>query len=177
MNNKRGIPRTVDEVDWNTHVFTEDAVLCFIFDRDNILLIHKKTGLGAGKINAPGGRIKKGETAAACAVRETQEEVGVTPAGLRQVAELNFIFTDGYSLRGYVFFASAHSGEPHATGEADPFWCPVNEIPYERMWADDAVWLPRVLHGEKVLGRFIFEGDRMLSRLILPLDLETGVEM
>ncbi|RKX74483.1 MAG: NUDIX hydrolase, partial [Spirochaetes bacterium] len=51
----------------------EEAVLCFIRDRkeEKVLLIHKKTGLGAGLINAPGGRIDPGETPEEAAVRET----------------------------------------------------------------------------------------------------------
>jgi 8-oxo-dGTP diphosphatase len=170
MNYSHNMPQSVEQVDWTTHAFTEDAVLCFIRNNDQLLLIHKKTGLGAGKINAPGGRMEKGETAQQCAVRETQEEVGLTPSGLTQVAELNFIFIDGYSLRGFVFFASSHTGEAHSTFEADPFWCRISEIPYKQMWADDAIWLPKVLRDEKVLGRFIFDNDRMLSHEILPLD-------
>ena len=39
-------------------------------------------GLGAGKINAPGGKLEAGETALAAAIRETQEEIGVTPLAL-----------------------------------------------------------------------------------------------
>jgi 8-oxo-dGTP diphosphatase len=36
-----------------------------------------------------------------------------------------------------------------------------NQIPYERMWADDVKWMPRLLAGEKFRGWFEFEGDRM----------------
>ena len=103
------------------------------------------------------------------AVRECEEEVGMTPRNLRQVAELQFIFTDGYSLRGFVFFAGNFSGTPIETPEAKPFWCAVADLPYDEMWADDTLWLPRVLRGESVLGRFIFEGDRMLSHKIVPV--------
>ena len=162
-------PTTVDDVDWATWSYTEDAVLCFIRDRDRLWLIRKKTGLGTGKINAPGGRIEPGEEAPDAAVRETTEETGLIPAGLEYVCELNFVFVDGYSLRGYVFFADSYSGRPTVTPEADPFWCRIADLPYDEMWADDAVWLPRVLAGEKVLGRFIFDGDEMLSHQLLPL--------
>ncbi|MEM6822896.1 MAG: NUDIX domain-containing protein, partial [Verrucomicrobiota bacterium] len=55
------------------------AVLCFVFRDDEVLLIEKKRGLGAGKINGPGGKIDPGETALESAIRETQEEVGITP--------------------------------------------------------------------------------------------------
>ena len=38
-----------------------------------VLLIRKKRGLGAGKINGPGGKLDPGETFAQTAVREVQE--------------------------------------------------------------------------------------------------------
>jgi len=31
------------------------------------------------------------------------------------------------------------------------------------MWADDALWLPQVLAGSYVEGRFVFDGDSMLE--------------
>jgi hypothetical protein len=78
-----------------------------------------------------------------------REEVGVEASGLTKVGELSFQFVDGYALHGTVFFASTHSGTPHATREADPFWCPVDEIPYERMWEDDRYWLPSRSKGSR----------------------------
>ena len=50
--------------DWSTWQPHERANLCFVVRGEEVLLIHKKRGLGAGKINGPGGRIEPGETAA-----------------------------------------------------------------------------------------------------------------
>jgi len=158
--------QSVNNVDWETWSFTEDAVLCFVRKENEVLLIHKKTGLGKDKICAPGGRIEGDETPEAAAIRETQEETCVTPSSLEFVAELQFIFRGGYSLRGFVFFASDCEGDPASTLEADPFWCSVDAIPYNKMWADNKHWLPRVLSGEKILGRFIFDKDRLLEQAV-----------
>lgn len=157
------VPRSVGEVDWSAFVPGERAVLCFVLDGRRVLLIHKKTGLGAGKINGPGGRIEPGETARDAAVRETREETGLTPAGLSEAAELSFLFTDGYSLHCVAFLAAAWTGELTETREALPFWCETDDIPYDRMWADDVLWLPRALGGERLAGRFVFDGDAMLD--------------
>lgn len=119
--------------------------------------------MGKGKVNAPGGRIDRGESAKEVAVRECIEEVGVEPSSLVYVGELNFIFTDGYSLKGYVYFSNKFSGTMIETDEADPFWCDIDKIPYEKMWSDDIKWLPLVLNGKKFEGHFIFENDKMLS--------------
>src|SRR5580704_15846854 len=120
----------VDGIDWDRWKPTEYANLCFIMRDGQILLIRKKRGLGAGKINGPGGRLEKGETAHASAVRETQEEVGVTPTDLLQVGELLFQFLDGYKLHVAVFAASDCEGELCETEEATPMWTDIDKIPY-----------------------------------------------
>ena len=40
-----------------------------------------------------------------------------------------------------------------------PAWFQYVAIPYEKMWADDAYWLPRALSGEKLRGKVWFEKD------------------
>ena len=160
----KNVPDDIKEIDWETWVPDEKAVIVYIVEGNNVILIHKKTGLGAGKINAPGGRIEKGETPMEAAVRECQEEVGVTPLNLRHGAELSFAFKDGYSLFGYVYFADSYEGKLIETDEADPFSCSLDEIPYERMWEDDILWLPEALAGNFVKGWFIFDTDRMVSQ-------------
>lgn len=151
-------------VRWHAWRPTERAVLCFVRRSHALLLIHKKRGLGAGKINAPGGRIEAGESPAQAAVRETREEVGVTAGHLRQAGRLRFAFVDGFSLQCEVFTAQVLSGTIAESDEALPFWCPIAAIPYDDMWADDRFWLPLLLEGRDVAGRFIFEGDRLLWR-------------
>ena len=155
--------RDVRDIDWDTWEPQETAVVCYVFDEDRVLLIDKKRGLGSGLVNAPGGRIEEAETASEAAVRETEEETGITPSELSLMGTLSFQFVDGYSLRGYIFFAKAWSGKLQETDEANPFWVPVSEIPYENMWEDDSHWLPLALAGKKVQGRFIFDDRKMLS--------------
>lgn len=160
----------VDSFDWDSWEPTEKAVLCFVVDNDKILLIHKKTGLGKGKINGPGGRIDPGETPLEAAIRETAEETGITPINPVQHADLSFVFTDGYSLHGSVFLTNEWEGTMIATDEADPFWCPLREMPWDQMWEDDPLWLPKVLSGQYASGRFIFDEDKMLSHQVIVSD-------
>lgn len=141
----------------------ERAVLCFIVRAGEVLLIEKKRGLGAGKVNGPGGRIEGEETPEQAAVRETREEIGVTPCGLERGGALWFRFTDGYSLHCTVFRASGFEGEPIETDEAKPFWAPVGAIPFGRMWADDAHWFHHLIGGTRFEGWFDFDGERLLD--------------
>jgi mutator protein MutT len=151
-------------MDWTLWKPTDRANLCFIIKEGRVLLILKKRGLGAGKINAPGGKLEPGETAMQAAVRETQEEVGVTPLHLEERGYLRFQFKDGYALGCSVFVAHDLVGEPCSTEEADPMWVALDAVPYERMWADDREWLPAVLEGGSFTGSFVFEGEKMLEK-------------
>ena len=113
------------------------ATLMFIIDeaRGEVLLIRKKRGLGAGKINGPGGKIDPGETSEQCAIRETQEELGVTALAPVKHGELWFQFVDGLSLHVDVFIATAHEGTAIETDEAIPLWTPLKALPLDEMWA------------------------------------------
>ena len=142
------------------------ANLCFIRRGDELLLIRKKRGLGAGKINGPGGKIDPGETAMQSAVRETYEELGVTAIALRQVGDLSFEFRDGLRLHCAVFFTDEFEGEARETDEAIPLWTKIDAIPYDEMWEDDRYWLPLVIAGKHFRARFTFDGERMIEKQI-----------
>jgi len=73
-----------------------------------------------------------------------------------------FSMSDIPDIHCHVFTASEYSGEPTQTEEAIPLWFPIREIPWERMWEDDQHWLPQMLEGQKFLGKFIFDGEKML---------------
>ena len=153
----------VDEIDWANWRPSEYANLCFIMRDGQILLIRKKRGLGAGKINGPGGRLERGETALQAAVRETQEEIGVTPVELEEVGELFFQFVDGYGLHVTVFAAGGCTGHLTETDEAKPMWTDISKMPYDEMWQDDPYWLPLAMSRKRFKGYFVFEGERLLS--------------
>ncbi len=156
----------LNEINWQEYNYTHHAVVCFIRKAGKILLIIKKRGLGKGKVNGPGGKIDPGETPIQAAIRECEEEVGLTPANLSHHCDLHFIFTDGYSMRGHVFLATDYSGSLTETDEALPFWCNEEEIPYEKMWEDDLDWLPHILKGKRAIGHFIFDGDKILEKKV-----------
>lgn len=152
-----------EQINWNRWTPDQTATLMFVVRDGRILLIRKKRGLGAGKINGPGGRIDPGETPRQCAIRESQEELAITPTSVVFTGELYFQFADGFKLHGYVFQADNFEGTPTETDEAAPLWFNVDDIPYREMWADDQYWLPFMLKGHHFVGRFLFDGDAMLG--------------
>ncbi len=159
--------RKLDDIDWENWQASDPATLVFVIRNGRILLIDKKTGLGKGKVNGPGGKVEKGESPEACAVRECQEELGITVSDLQYCGQHKFQFVDGYSIHVWVYRTDQFVGVPTETREARPLWVDLDKIPYESMWEDDEIWLPMMLRGERFAGRWIFEGDRMLDYELL----------
>lgn len=149
-------------IDWTQWSGEMLATILFIIKDGQVLLIEKKTGLGAGKINGPGGKIEPGETPLEAAIRETQEELMVTPHSPRKLGELQFAMSDHVDIHCHVYRADDYSGIPTETDEAKPVWTALDAIPYDRMWEDDRHWLPLVVEEMSFLGRFAFDGERML---------------
>ena len=124
--------------DWPRPMVTVDAaVFTHSSGKTKVLLIKRGREPYKGKWAVPGGFVNMDEELEDAVVRELEEETGLTPQYLEHVGELAFVFTDGYSLYGYVFFAFGYEGSITETDEADPFWCSISEIPYDRMWEDD----------------------------------------
>jgi 8-oxo-dGTP diphosphatase len=148
------------------------ATLMFIERNREVLLIRKKRGHGAGKINGPGGMVERRETPLQCAVRETAEEVGVRVLDAAPLAELHFYDTDGSRMLGVAFKAVQFQGAPVETAEAAPFWCPIEQLPYAAMWEDDVLWLPWLLRDRPVVGSFLMQNERLLSHWLEPTSHE-----
>jgi 8-oxo-dGTP diphosphatase len=162
--------RQVSEIDWATWKAVEPATLVFVIEGGRVLLIRKKRGLGAGKINGPGGRLEPGEQPELCAARELYEELGVRAGPLVLMGHHRFQFIDGYSTYVYVYRTSEMRGTPVETDEAFPLWFDVDAIPFDEMWEDDRYWLPLVLEGRRFSGYWIFDGDRMVDYRLDLLD-------
>ena len=144
---------------------TVKAVLCFLLRDGEVLLIRKRKGFGAGKINGVGGRVEPGERPEEAAVREVFEEVGVRVRSLEPAGTLEFYSADSEpDWLIHVFLSRDFEGEPRESEEASPRWYRLGELPFEEMWEDDRVWLRYALSGKRVEGRFWY--DREYSRLL-----------
>lgn len=123
-------------------------------DRSEVLLGEKLTGIGVGKIVAPGGKSEWGENPTDTAVREIFEEVGlrVKVDDLSHIATIKYPFVGRPELsqRSFAFVVRDFEGEVQASSELDARWWPLEHLPLDKMWADAALWLPRALAGEFV---------------------------
>ena len=147
----------------------KQTTLCFLLKDDNVLLAMKKRGFGTGKWNGVGGKVQEGEDISAAMVLEIKEEIGVTvvPGDLELVGTLDFDFTDNHDWAQIcsVFITRAWDGDPAESEEMRPQWYPKNALPFNAMWVDDPHWLPLVLAGKKIKGKFLFEdkGGSMIN--------------
>lgn len=135
----------------------------FVLQGNEVLLIRKKRGLGAGKINGPGGRIEGNETPEQCAIRETNEELLINPLRPRFAGELFFHAEDMPRIHVHVYVAHEYEGTPAETEEAIPIWFRLEDIPFDEMWDDDRIWLGHVLRGGSVKGYFTFIEESLID--------------
>jgi 8-oxo-dGTP pyrophosphatase MutT (NUDIX family) len=159
------------------------CTLVFLCRDDEILLAMKKRGFGEGHWNGVGGKIEPNESLEQALVRETEEEIGVTPLTWDKVAEHDFLMDSDsetpYHLYVHTFVCNKWRGEPSESEEMRPQWFSLDKIPYQQMWADDPFWLPQVLKNEKVVGKYTFNTkNKLLSYVVkvvesLPNDIPT----
>ncbi|HSX17057.1 MAG TPA: 8-oxo-dGTP diphosphatase [Patescibacteria group bacterium] len=150
----------------------KDVTLLFLLQDDRILLAMKKRGFGVGKWNGVGGKADPGETVLEAAVRECQEEIGVTPLEPQLVGDIEFRMSHdpAFGHHAYIFTATAWEGDPRETEEMRPEWFVVKDIPYGTMWADDILWLPYLLKGQPFHGKITLgPNDEIISKELEPV--------
>lgn len=141
------------------------ATLCYIIKDGKILLLDRRKGIGVGKTNAPGGKLRKNETPEECAMREVLEETGLKVSNLKNHGILNFFF--GQRLKPnwivHVFSTESFDGEIKESDEGNLRWYATDKIPYDKMWADDRHWIPFLLAGKNFECWFYY--DKNIEKL------------
>ncbi|GAB6019791.1 Nudix (Nucleoside diphosphate linked moiety X)-type motif 1 [Chamberlinius hualienensis] len=143
--------------------------LVFVLNGSQLLLGLKKRGFGEGKWNGFGGKLEEGEEIEDAAIREVEEECGlvIEKSVLSKVGVLYFQILEavpGVLMEVHVFTAKEYSGEVQESDEMSPMWYKLDEIPYDKMFADDRIWFPLFLKGDKFTGNFLFKDfDTLLS--------------
>ncbi len=121
----------------------------------------KKRGFGQEKWNGYGGKVTEKETPRTAAVREIKEEsdLSVSEEALKQVGLINFYFDGDHAFECHVFLVREWQGEPQESDEMRPCWFSASQLPFEKMWVADVLWLPLVLAGKKLKAEVNFNKD------------------
>lgn len=141
-----------------------NGTLVYILKAAHVLLALKKRGFGADKWNGPGGKIEFGETAKISAIRETQEEVGVTPVLTEPIGEILYHDKAHGDWKVTVFRTEEFTGEFIESEEMRPQWWPIDDLPYKLMWADDEEWMPYMIKNKKFAAEFWFNDKGKIEK-------------
>ncbi|MBO4284818.1 MAG: NUDIX domain-containing protein [Alphaproteobacteria bacterium] len=144
----------------------KEASLCIVKDEKNnrFLMIKHHRGINKGFVNFSGGKREECDAdMKACAVRETKEETGISIFNPKFVGYMEFPLMD---IKVYAFFATQFEGKiKEKEDEVDVFWQSAEHIPYEKMRAADADFLPEILKGKMVKRRYFYAPDGSLDKI------------
>ena len=145
---------------------TLNTTLLIIFKDNKVLLGEKKRGFAKGTLIGIGGKQDPGETNEQAMVRETQEEIGVTPIDYRLIGEIFFdtwYKGEHVNMRLNIYTCDKFAGEVTETDEMKPGWYDIDNVPYDRMLQDDLLWMPMAIAGKKFKGNVVFNQDLVLQ--------------
>lgn len=142
-----------------------ETTLCILKKDNKILLAKKKKGFAKDKYNGIGGKLQENETPETAMIRETKEEIFVTPTIYEKVGLLKFSeYYKGQkeNITMHVYLVEKWLGNPTESDEMFPEWFNITEIPYKEMLPDDYYWLPLILEGKKIDGYFEFDENWLI---------------
>jgi len=146
--------------------------LVLITEDNRILLGMKKRGFGVGKWNGFGGKVEHNECIEAAAHRELMEECSLACDQLRKVGVLLFqLNTNTELMEVHVFRADEYQGVPTESDEMRPRWFDIDNLPLDKMWDDDRIWLPLFLDNKSFSGHFLLnDGGFVLKHQVNIID-------
>lgn len=139
-----------------------ETTLLLLRKDNEILLAKKKRGFGEGKYNGVGGKLEEGETPEEAMIRETEEEIMITPTKYEKMGVIEFLeYVKGEraNVKFHLYVATEWEGNPKESEEMIPKWFSLDNLPYNEMFPDDKYWLPYILEGKKINAFFDFDEE------------------
>lgn len=145
---------------------TINTTLVILMKDNKVLLGQKKRGFAKGTYNGIGGKQDLGETIEQAMIRETQEEIGITPVEYELMGKIHFdVYYKGERVNMYlnIYKSEVFDGEPVETEEMIPSWFERNSIPFDKMLQDDRLWWPYLLDDKKFVGDVKFDENLVMQ--------------
>ena len=118
------------------------TTLCMVTDGKGNVLVQERTGQRWPGIAFPGGHVEPGEPFLEAAVREVQEETGITPEDTRLCGVKQFTRDDGSRYVIFLYRASRFHGQLCASPEGNVMWVRRSELEAYPLAPDMAAMLP-----------------------------------
>lgn len=146
----------------------KQTTLVLVFDtKQNIILCMKKRWFWAGLYNWAWWKVEAWETIIAWAVRELFEETSIKASEIdldyRWVLHFYFDENKAFDQDINLFVIKDYDWDFAESEEMKPERFAIVDIPYDKMWEDDYIWLPRVIAGESVEYDFTFDANWKMS--------------
>ena len=149
-----------------------NCTLCYLEnDREEYLMLHrvkKKNDINHDKWIGVGGGFEYGESPEECALRETQEETGLTLTDCRFRGIVTFDCEGQETLYMHLFTASGWTGELTDCDEGELEWMPKEKVYDLPIWEGDKIFF-RLLEQERPFFSLKLSYDRgdVLRRAVL----------
>ena len=143
--------------------------------RDNRIILGRRIrvshNLGENLIAGVGGKLESGETYDEAFIREFIEEFGTyeegnivcRPLKFKAVGNIKYLnVNDKWDIQMEVYICTEWEGEPVKTESMQPVGpYAFEDIPYDEMWEDNQLFLPKILEGKRVEGTVLYEGGKV----------------
>jgi 8-oxo-dGTP diphosphatase len=147
------------------------ATLCYVKQGSQTLMIHrvkKENDMHAGKWNGLGGKFEAGETPEECAIREIQEESGLSAKNLNLKGFLTFpAFANEEDWYAFVFVVDQFEGELIDSPEGQLEWIDTDKLLELTLWEGDRIFLPWLEKPGFFSGKFIYEDGKLQSNQVV----------
>lgn len=137
--------------------------MCIIHKNSYVLLSSRKKGFAKNLWTGYYGSLPEGGPINEYIKDSLLNEVGIKCKNCEKSGILNFHFEEvGNFLEMHIFNVRKFSGNIIENKNVKFKWFKKDKIPYDKMWAEDKIWLPMLLEGKKFEGTVYFSNNRRL---------------
>jgi len=124
----------------------------------------KENDYHEGKWNGLGGKFELGESPEECAVREVNEECGLTVANPIMKGFITFPLFDGVEdWYVFLFAFKEFSGQLIDSNEGKLEWIPNDKIVELNLWDGDRIFVPWLFEDKFFSAKFVYENGKYIS--------------
>jgi 8-oxo-dGTP diphosphatase len=143
------------------------ASLCYVRRAGQTLMVHrikKANDMHAGKWNGLGGKFEPGETPEECAVREIQEEAGLTVKRLIFKGMITFPgFANDEDWYTFIFIINDFDGELIESPEGHLEWIDDADLFSLNLWDGDKIFLKWLDQAGFFSAKFVYQDGRFID--------------